>query len=183
MKASFPDAPPVTLQSKFNPYHRGRTANGAGEDFLTASAELGVVVTAYCPLNDWPSKMKAVDDAHVRHIAGRLGKTAAQVILRWAVQLGLNPLTRSRQEERLRQAAQIWDFELSDDDMARLSGLAWFVLSPSNKVPATVVDAYGVRSADAAVAQHAPRERPTVAQPIKACDMAWSMLDSSKMEL
>ena len=59
LKASFPDAPPATLQSKFSPYHRGRTGNGGGEDFHAATAELGVALTAYCPLNDWPSKLKA----------------------------------------------------------------------------------------------------------------------------
>ena len=59
LKASFPDAPPVTLQAKYSPYHRGRTGNSGAEDFLTTSSELGVVITAYCPLNDWPSKLKA----------------------------------------------------------------------------------------------------------------------------
>lgn len=52
----------------------------AGEDFLTVSHELGVVITAYCPLNDWPSKMKAVDDAHVHFIARKHSKTPAQVV-------------------------------------------------------------------------------------------------------
>ena len=105
LKASFPDAPPVTLQAKYSPYHRGRTGNSGAEDFLTTSAELGVVITAYCPLNDWPSKLKAVDDHHVAAIAARLGKTPAQVILRWGVQLGLAMLTRSSKPERLKQAA------------------------------------------------------------------------------
>jgi len=66
LKASFPDAPPATLQSKFSPYHRGRTGNGGGEDFHAATAELGVALTAYCPLNDWPSKLKAVVEQHAR---------------------------------------------------------------------------------------------------------------------
>ena len=67
LKASFPDAPPATLQSKFSPYHRGRTGNGGGEDFHAATAELGVALTAYCPLNDWPSKLKAaVEEQHAR---------------------------------------------------------------------------------------------------------------------
>ena len=140
------------------------------------SADLNVIVTAYCPLNDWPSKLKAVDDQHVAAIAKRLGKTSAQVILRWGVQLGWTLLTRSSKPERLHEATQLWDFELSDGDMALLSGLAWFVLTPSNAVPATVVDAYGVAERDAAASKQAPRGKPPVAQPIKACDLAWSML-------
>ena len=185
LKASFPEAPPVTLQSKFSPYHRGRTGNAGGDDFLSASAELNVVVTAYCPLNDWPSKLKAVDDAHVRHIAARLGKTPAQVILRWGVQLGVAMLTRSSKEERVRQAAELWDFSLTEADMALLSGLAWFVLAPANRVPATVIDTYGVQARDEAAYRQVPRGQPPIDKPIKACDMAWNMIDvgSKKIEL
>ena len=184
LKRKFPEAPPATLQSKFNPYHRGRTGNAGGEDFHQASAELGVAITAYCPLNDWPSKLKAVDDAHVGAIAARLGRTPAQVLLRWGVQLGLSVLTRSRKEERLRQATQIFDFALSADDMALISGLAWFVQAPTNKVPASVLDTYGVQARDAEVRTRVPQDKPHVAQPIQACDMAWNMLGGSgKIEL
>jgi len=184
LKASFPDAPPVTLQSKYSPYHRGRTGNAGGEDFLSKSSELGVVVTAYCPLNDWPSKLKAVEDAHVAAIAARLGKTPAQVILRWGVQLGLAMLTRSSRPERLQQAAQL-DFEISEEDMARLSGLAWFALSPANRVPATVLDTFGVRARDELTYKHVPRSLATFDAPIKACDMAWNLLaeTTKKVEL
>jgi diketogulonate reductase-like aldo/keto reductase len=174
----------VTHQSKFNPYHRGRTGNAGGEDFLTAGNELGIVTTAYCPLNDWPSKLKAVDDAHVAHLASKLGKTPAQVILRWAVQLGLTVLTRSSKEARLMQATQIWDFSLGEQEMALVSGLAWFALQPSNRVPETVVDAYGVQALDAAAHKAPHASKQTAAQPIKACDMAWSLLGvPSKVEL
>ena len=63
------------------------TGNADGEDFLSVSNELGVVITAYCPLNDWPSKMKAVDDAHVKRIATQLKKTPAQVAA-WVLHTG-----------------------------------------------------------------------------------------------
>jgi len=185
LKAAFPEAPPVTLQSKFNPYHRGRTGNAGGEDFLLGTREMGVIISAYCPLNDWPSKLKAVDDKVVAAIGRRHGKTPAQVLLRWGVQLGVAPLTRSRQEGRLREATQIWDFALSEEEMALISGLAWTVLAPHNRVPASVVDALGVQASDAAARQQVPQDKPPVAQPIKACDMAWNMLGGSprKVEL
>jgi len=134
-------------------------------------------VTAYCPLNDWPSKLKAVDDVHVAAIAKRLGKTPAQVLLRWGVQLGMTMLTRSSREDRLTQATQIFDFSLTDSDMALVSGLAWFVDAPTNRVPATVIDTFGVQAMDAtAYKKVPPRGADVVEKPIRACDMAWSML-------
>ena len=63
------------------------------------------------------------------------------------------------------------------------AGLAWFVLTPSNRIPPTVVDTYGVEARDTAAYQIVPHGRPTVAEPIKACDMAWNMLGDRKVEL
>ena len=89
-----------------------------------------------------------------------------------------------RDAARLEAALQLWDFELSEGEMARISGLAWFVLAPSNRVPSSVVDTYGVDSRDTRAYQLVPRGRPPVAEPIKACDMAWNMLGSGgKVEL
>ena len=53
------------------------------------------------------------------------------------------------------------------------------------RVPASVVDALGVQASDAAARQQVPQDKPPVAQPIKACDMAWNMLGGSprKVEL
>ena len=99
-----------------------------------------------------------------------------QVILRWGVQLGLSMLTRSSKAERLHEATQIWDFELGEEDMALISGLAWLALSPSNAVPPSVVDTYRIAEIDTAAYGKVPRGGPQVAEPIKACDMAWSML-------
>ena len=109
----FPDAPPATLQSKFSPYHRGRTGNAGNEDFYATSAELKVVITAYCPLNDWPSKLKAVDDTHIAAIAKRYGKTAAQVILRWHLQRGLTPIPKGSSKAHIVENYNVFDFELS----------------------------------------------------------------------
>jgi len=137
--------PPQTAQIKFNPYHQGRTGNAAGEDFTGDCASGGCVVVAYCPLNAWPSKLAPVDDPHVAAIAHRLGRTPAQVLLRWGLQRGAAVLTRSRDAKRLHEATQIFDFALSSTDMARLSGLAWLVESSQHKPAASVVDVYGVQ--------------------------------------
>ena len=119
-----------------------------GEDFAADCREHGCVVVAYCPLNAWPSKLAPVQDRYVAQLAARHAKTPAQVLLRWAVQRGAAPLTRSRREERLREALGALDFELSEDEMDLLSGLAWLVESSTNQPPATVEDVLGVTQVD-----------------------------------
>ena len=147
------------MQNKFNVYHQGGIMNAATEHLAAASARLGVTVVAYCPLNAWPSKLAPVGDAHVARIAARLGRTPAQVLLRWAVQRGAAALTRSTKEGRLREALQVYDFELSAGDMATLSGLAHLVASPVNKPPPTVEDALGVAALDAGAKEGASPAR------------------------
>lgn len=136
--------PPATAQIKFNPFHPGRTGNAGGEDFAADCRDHGCVLVAYCPLNAWPSKLAPINDRWVAHVAAKYGKTPAQVLLRWAVHQGHAPLTRSRREERLREALGALSFDLRPEDIVLLSGLAWHVESESNRPPATVADVFGV---------------------------------------
>jgi 2,5-diketo-D-gluconate reductase A len=53
-------------------------------------------------------------------IGDRYGKTPGQVILRWHVQLGLVPIPKSGNAERLRQNLEVFDFELTDSDLAEI---------------------------------------------------------------
>ena len=157
-------------------------------DVVSDCAARGVVLVAYCPLGAWPSALAAKDDAHVAEIAARVGRTPAQVVLRWALQQGAAVLTKSHSLERLREAAAVVDFgtrtathasatmvlcrnaassrvcplqvdfELSEADMARVSGLAWLVQPPSFPYASTtgrVADALGVQAIDEQIAQEA----------------------------
>ncbi len=82
-----------------------------------AMAERGVVVQAWTPLGQG----RAFDA--VRPIAERLGKTPAQVVLRWQVEVGNAVIPRSVRAERLRENAAIFDFALSPEDHALIAGL------------------------------------------------------------
>jgi 2,5-diketo-D-gluconate reductase A len=53
-------------------------------------------------------------------IGDRYGKTPGQVILRWHVQLGLVPIPKSGNAERLRQNLEVFDFELTEEDLAQI---------------------------------------------------------------
>ncbi|HIX59853.1 MAG TPA: aldo/keto reductase [Candidatus Blautia gallistercoris] len=56
-------------------------------------------------------------------IGQKYGKTAAQVALRWNVQRGVTVIPKSVHKERMEQNLAIWDFQLSDEDMAEIAKL------------------------------------------------------------
>jgi 2,5-diketo-D-gluconate reductase A len=86
---------------------------------LDACEERGIVLEAYSTLGTG----RILGDDEVGRIAERHGRTPAQVLLRWAVQRGVPVIPKSTHEERVHENAQIFDFELSGDDMAALDAL------------------------------------------------------------
>jgi 2,5-diketo-D-gluconate reductase A len=82
-------------------------------------AEHGMVTEAWAPI----ARGRVLDDPVITTIAKRLDRTPAQVTLRWAIQRGdvvfPKSVTRSRIEENFR----LFDFELSDDEMAEITAL------------------------------------------------------------
>lgn len=56
-------------------------------------------------------------------IGKKHGKTAAQVALRWNIQRGVVVIPKSTHKDRIEQNMNIWDFELSDDDMQKIAKL------------------------------------------------------------
>ena len=153
---------PAVNQVKFNVYHRGGTHNAQGDDLAEYAQQQGILLIGYCTLNDWPSKLKPVDDMHVASVARRLGRTPAQVLLQWSIQVGISPLTRSRSEARLAEAAELLSdetsFVLSVEDEEYLSGLAWWVHSSTYLPPSSTRDVHGVLGLPASAAEWAGRE-------------------------
>jgi diketogulonate reductase-like aldo/keto reductase len=104
--------PPVVNQIQFNPQkYRQR--------LLEACEEHKIVLEAYSPLGTG----SLLDDETVQRVAEGAGRTPAQVLLRWCVQRELPTVAKSTHRERLEEDAQIFDFELSDEDMAELDAL------------------------------------------------------------
>ena len=64
-----------------------------------------------------------LENATIVEIAERLGRTPAQVIIRWHLQHGVVVIPKSRQADRIRSNADVAGFELSEDDMTALDGL------------------------------------------------------------
>ena len=103
---------PVVNQVQFNPFVYRRS-------LLEACGERDVALEAYSPLGTG----RHLSDARVREIAERVGRTPAQVLVRWCVQRDLVVIPKSTHRERIAENAEIFDFTLSDDDMAALDAL------------------------------------------------------------
>jgi len=82
-------------------------------------AEHGVATEAWSPL----AQGDLLDEATIVRVAERHGKTPAQAILRWHLQLGNVVIPKSVTPERIRENIEIFDFELSDEDMDAIGQL------------------------------------------------------------
>jgi 2,5-diketo-D-gluconate reductase A len=85
-------------------------------------ARHGIVTEAWSPLGRG-AQGGLLDDPTVGRIARRYGRTPAQVLLRWQIELGNVVIPRSVTPERIRQNIEIFDFGLDSADMADLAGL------------------------------------------------------------
>ena len=82
-------------------------------------AERGIVTESWSPLGQGAGVKNDV----IRAIATRHGKTEAQVILRWHLELGLMVIPKSSTPSRIVENADIFDFQLNDDDHRAIAGL------------------------------------------------------------
>lgn len=88
-------------------------------DVKEACARHGMALVAYSPV----AKGRIRNDRVLQRIGDRYRKTAAQVCLRWLVQQGVSAIPRTSKLERLSENIEIFDFELSDEDMQEISAL------------------------------------------------------------
>lgn len=103
---------PVVDQVQFSPYEY-RSA------LLDACRQNGIALEAYSTLG---TGSHLSGDTVVR-IAGRHGRTPAQVLLRWCIERGIPVIPKSTHRERIAENAQLFDFQLSAEDIADLDAL------------------------------------------------------------
>jgi diketogulonate reductase-like aldo/keto reductase len=103
---------PVVDQVQFNPsvYRRA---------LLDACADRDVALEAYSPLGTG----RQLRDPVVAAVADRVGRSPAQVLLRWCVQRAIPVVAKSTHRDRIAENAQVFDFELSARDIAELDAL------------------------------------------------------------
>ena len=88
-------------------------------ELRAVNAEYGIVTEAYGPLGVG----RLLDNPTIATVAEAQGKTPAQVLIRWSIQLGNVVIPRSANPERIESNLAVFDFELSDDEMTTLNGL------------------------------------------------------------
>jgi diketogulonate reductase-like aldo/keto reductase len=104
---------PAVNQIEMSPYNfQQRSAT------LELCHEKGIVIEAYSPL----TKALKLRDPALVEIAGRYGKSTAQVLIRWSLQKGFVVLPKSVHQNRIEENADVFDFSITDPDMDRLDG-------------------------------------------------------------
>jgi diketogulonate reductase-like aldo/keto reductase len=106
--------PPAVNQIELSPYNWA-----SRREVLDLCAAQGIAIEAYSPL----TKGRKLFDPPLVAIARASGKTTAQVLIRWALQKGFIVLAKSSHPERIAANIDVFDFELSDDQMAALDAL------------------------------------------------------------
>jgi len=103
---------PAVDQVNFNPfaYRKG---------LLAACQSSDIALEAYSPLGTG----RHLSDPVVAAIAADVGRTPAQVLLRWSVQRGIPVITKSTHRDRIEENLRIFDVELPDEAMSRLDAL------------------------------------------------------------
>jgi 2,5-diketo-D-gluconate reductase B len=106
--------PLVTHQFEYHPYLNQRRV-------IHTTRELGMTVTAYCPM----AIGRVLSEPVLLDIARGHRRSVAQVVLRWVIQQpGMIALSRTTNASRLTENVGAFDFELDTDDMARIHALA-----------------------------------------------------------
>jgi 2,5-diketo-D-gluconate reductase A len=104
--------PPAVNQVQFSSLQYRRA-------LLDACERRGVALQAYSPLGTG----RHLSNESVNRVAERVGRTPAQVLLRWCLQHDVPVIPKSTHRERIHENAQIFDFALSNEDMAQLDVL------------------------------------------------------------
>jgi diketogulonate reductase-like aldo/keto reductase len=103
---------PVINQVEFHPFL-------VQKDLLDFDTRSGVRHEAWSPL----TRGRRLDDPVITAVAKKHGRTNAQVVLRWDLQLGVVTIPKSVHRERILENSRVFDFQLDADDMARISEL------------------------------------------------------------
>ncbi|CAK4014625.1 Aldo keto reductase [Lecanosticta acicola] len=101
--------PPHVEQIELHPWCQQR-------EIVDYCDKQGIAVEAYCPL----VRNQKADDATLKSIAEKYGKSTAQVLVRYCLDKGWIPLPKSDNPDRIKQNASVYDFALDKGDISQL---------------------------------------------------------------
>ncbi|WP_300755959.1 aldo/keto reductase [uncultured Oscillibacter sp.] len=107
---------PALMQNETHPYHQSTGM----KDHLS---QYGTVMESWFPLGGRGNTQTLFNDETISAIATAHGKTSAQVILRWHLQAGNIAIPGSSNEDHIQENFEIFDFELSEEEMAQMTAL------------------------------------------------------------
>lgn len=105
---------PAVMQVECHPYYPAEQVRGF-------CAEQGITLQCWYPLGHGSQDM--LQDPVLAEIAETYGKSIAQVVLRWHIQMGFCPVPGSRAQAHIRENGEIFDFALTAEDMDRIAAL------------------------------------------------------------
>ncbi len=108
--------PPALVQNEIHPYYQEN-------DVIPYIQEKGIVVQGWYPLGGRGHTAELLGDPVISEIASAHGKSSAQVILRWNLQKGVVVIPGSSNPDHIQENTELFDFELTDDEMERINGL------------------------------------------------------------
>jgi len=103
---------PAVNQLEWSPF-------GHSPRMLDFCRDNGIIIQAWSPL----TRTHRLNDDKVGHMAARYGKTPAQLLIRWNLQLGVVPLPKANHVQHLSENLNVFDFEITPPDMAKLNAL------------------------------------------------------------
>lgn len=103
---------PTVNQIEWSPF-------GHSKDMLKYCDEKKIVIQAYSPL----TRAKRLDDQTLAQVGEKYRKSPAQVLIRWNLQFGTVPLPKANQKLHVEEDIDVFDFELTDEDMKLLNNL------------------------------------------------------------
>ena len=105
---------PMVNQIEIHPFYQQREALRVMEDY-------GVVPQAWGPFSE--AQKDIFNHKTLAGIAGRHGKTTAQVILRWHLQRGIPTIPKTVHRERMEENLDVFDFALTDKEMEHIAAM------------------------------------------------------------
>ena len=107
---------PALLQNETHPYHQST-------EMKAHIAQYGTVMESWFPLGGRGHTQELFDDPTIAGIAAAHSKSSAQILLRWHLQAGNIAIPGSSNEDHIKENFDIFDFELTDEEMAQITAL------------------------------------------------------------